>query len=88
MCIHTHFPKIRNLSAGMEKQASYEIFFMNNPQHGLFIWITENTLYLKPSKQYNQHLLIFSHLRGTKGNSTFLGITQFLNLVFDKFILA
>lgn len=61
-----HTTKIRNISAGMEKQVSYGIFFISNPQPGLFIWITEDMLYFQSRKQYSQHLPILSHL-GTKG---------------------
>lgn len=73
----------------MEKQASYEIFFVSHLQHELSIWITENMMYLQSSKQHDQHLPVLSHLRGrVGGKGTALGMTQFLNSIFDKFTLA
>lgn len=86
---HTHTydtPKTRNIVTVMEKQASYEIFFICRLQPELFIWITENMLYLQSSKQHNQHLPYRFSLKGRgRRKSTLLVITRFLNLTFDKF---
>lgn len=69
----------------MEKQASYEIFSSVAYNSELFIWITENMLYLQSSKQHNQHLPYRFSLKGRgRRKSTLLVITRFLNLTFDK----
>lgn len=78
---HTHnTPKTRNIVTGMEKQASYEMFFICQLQPELFIWVTENMLYLNQVNNIIIIFLIVSHLRGeaeeehTASNNT---ISQF-----------
>ena len=48
----------------MEKQASYEMFFICQLQPELFIWVTENMLYLNQVNNIIIIFLIVSHLRG------------------------